>query len=104
MLRQVDVRLPGKGNSNSHGARPVHQIMSTIKWIGTSKLSIKESLPPLQGAHAQLAAFFAEDAAKFKPEELYSQLLSFLSQLDKAALVGTPQRTKCAAVPRRARI
>ena len=24
MRRKVDVRLPGKGNSNSHGARPVH--------------------------------------------------------------------------------
>jgi len=45
----------------------------------------------LQGAHAQLAAFFAEDPSKFKPEELYSQLLSFLSQLDKAAMVPTPQ-------------
>ena len=22
--RKVDVRLPGKGDSNSHGARPVH--------------------------------------------------------------------------------
>jgi len=33
--RKVDVRLPGKGNPNSHGARPVHQIISTIKWILT---------------------------------------------------------------------
>jgi hypothetical protein len=24
-FRKVDIRLPGKGNSNSHGARPVHQ-------------------------------------------------------------------------------
>ena len=23
--RAVDIRLPGKGNSNSHGARPVHK-------------------------------------------------------------------------------
>ena len=40
----VDVRLPGKGNSNSHGARPVHLIITTIKWIRTSRLSIKNSL------------------------------------------------------------
>jgi hypothetical protein len=33
-------RLPGKGNSNSHGARPVHQIFSMIKRIRTSRLSI----------------------------------------------------------------
>ena len=37
--RKVDVRLPGKGNSNSYGARPVHQIISMIKWIRTSRLS-----------------------------------------------------------------
>jgi len=42
--RKVDVRLPGKGNSNSHGARPVHLIITTIKWIRTSRLSIKNSL------------------------------------------------------------
>ena len=27
-----------------HGARPVHKIISMIKWIRTSKLSIKNSL------------------------------------------------------------
>ena len=42
--RKVDVRLPGKGNSNSHGARPVHLIITMIKWIRTSRLSIKKSL------------------------------------------------------------
>ena len=41
---KVDVRLPGKGNSNSHGARPVHLIITMIKWIQTSGLSIKNSL------------------------------------------------------------
>ena len=47
---RVDVRLPGKENSNSHGARPVHQINSMIKWSRTSKLSIKNSLsPPVVG-------------------------------------------------------
>ena len=42
--RKVDVRLPGKGNSNSHGARPIHLIIAMIKWIRTSRLSIKNSL------------------------------------------------------------
>jgi len=39
--------LPGKGNSNSHGARPVHLIIKMIKWIRTSRLSKKNfvSLP-----------------------------------------------------------
>ena len=42
--RKVDVRLPGKGNSDSHGARPVHLIITMIKRIRTSRLSIKNSL------------------------------------------------------------
>ena len=41
---KVDVRLPGKENSNSHGARPVHLIITMIKWIRTSRLSIKNYL------------------------------------------------------------
>ena len=44
--RKVDVRLPGKGNSNSHGVRPIHQIITIIMWIQTSRLSIKNSLSP----------------------------------------------------------
>jgi len=31
-------------NPNSHCARPVHQIISMIKWIRTSRLSLKNSL------------------------------------------------------------
>ena len=42
--RKVDVRLPEKGNSMSHGAKPVHQIISMMKWIQTSRLSIHKSL------------------------------------------------------------
>ena len=45
MRRKVDVRLPGKGVSNGcGGARPVHIIITMIKWIWTSRLSIKNSL------------------------------------------------------------
>jgi len=33
-----------KGNANSHGARPVHLIITMVKWIRTSRLSIKNSL------------------------------------------------------------
>jgi len=42
--RKVDVRLPGRGDSNSHGARPVHLIITMIKCIQTSRLSIKNFL------------------------------------------------------------
>ena len=47
--RKVDIRLPGKGNANSHGARPVHQIISTIKWIRTGKVSMTNSSLSVQG-------------------------------------------------------
>ena len=33
--------------SNSHGARPVHLIITMIKWIRTSSFSIKKSLSDL---------------------------------------------------------
>ena len=45
-LRKVDVRLSGKGNSNSHGARPVYLIITMIKWIWSNSLSAKNSLLP----------------------------------------------------------
>ena len=41
LLHLVNKRLLGKGNSNSHSARPVHLIITMIKWIRTSRLSIK---------------------------------------------------------------
>ena len=44
-FRQVDRRLPGKRNSHFHGARPVlSNHLSMMKWIRTSRLSIKNSL------------------------------------------------------------
>ena len=42
--RKVDIGLPAKGNSNCHGARPVHQTISMMKWIRTSRLSIMNPL------------------------------------------------------------
>ena len=41
---KVDMGLSGKVNSNSHGAWLVHQIISMLKWIWTSGLSIKNYL------------------------------------------------------------
>jgi len=48
-----EVALPGKGDSNSHGAGPFHPTISMIKWIRIRRLSIKNSLsrPPTQRAH-----------------------------------------------------
>ena len=36
--RKVEVRLPAKGNSKYHGARPVHLIITIIKLNRTSEL------------------------------------------------------------------
>ena len=52
--RKVDVRLPGKGNSNSHGARPVHLIITVIKWFRSSRLSTKKSLSLTGGSGVQV--------------------------------------------------
>ena len=58
-LWKVDIGPPGKGNSTSYVARPVHQIISMTKWIRTSRLSIKNSLslreiaPPRGGPRAR---------------------------------------------------
>ena len=41
---QAAALAAGKGNSDSHGARPVHLIITMIKGIRTSRLSIKNSL------------------------------------------------------------
>jgi len=35
---------PGKGNPTPHGARPVHPIITMLKWIRTKRLSVKNSL------------------------------------------------------------
>ena len=42
--RMVDIRLPEKREFKLHGASPVHQIISVIKWIQTSRLSVYNSL------------------------------------------------------------
>ena len=49
-------RRPPAGNLKSHGARPDHQIISIIKWIHTSRLSISD-LPASPDAreHAALS-------------------------------------------------
>ena len=67
--RKVDIRLPGKGDSNSHGARPVHQIISMIKWIRTSRLTMKKSLscePPVAQARTESGPLRAVHLSRHK--------------------------------------
>jgi len=42
--RKMNVRLPEEQKSNSRGARQIHLISTMIKWIQTSRLSMKNSL------------------------------------------------------------
>jgi len=58
----------GKGNSNSHGARPVHLITTMIKWFRTSRLSTKNYLC-LHAAHHQPSE--SDQIAFFHPLGLY---------------------------------
>ena len=57
-VRKVHVRLPGKGNSSSHGTKLVHLIITMIEWFRASRLSIKNSLScrvfELQGVSSQV--------------------------------------------------
>ena len=53
-VRKVDARLPGKWNSNCHGARPVHRIISVTRWFRTNRLSIKKSLSQGLRTHWEL--------------------------------------------------
>jgi len=84
-LRKVDVRLPGTGHSNSHGARPVHLIITMIKWIRTSRLSIKKSLSTVsramltsvRSAAGEGADYFAEMRSGSE-EGSYLRLMDFV--------------------------
>jgi len=48
--RKADVRLLGKGNSNSHGARPVHLIITMIRWLEEREQQL-HLLAHLESAH-----------------------------------------------------
>ena len=77
--RKVDIRLPGKWNSNSHGARPVHLIITTIKWIRTSRLSIKNSLYRVYPMRRASSPPASPPATAFLSHTLYRSPLSLSS-------------------------
>jgi len=80
--RKVDVRLPGKGNSNSHGARPVYLIITMMKWIRTSRLSILNSLSDLGDFVEGVDGVFREELPE-PPEPRAHQPLRYLSEYDE---------------------
>ena len=57
---KVDIKLPGKGNSNSHGARPVHLIITMIQWIRTCRMSIQNSLSRVKSLESALGESLLE--------------------------------------------
>ena len=81
--RKVDVRLPGNGNSNSHGSRPVHLIITMLKWTRNSRLSIKNSPSDgagcsVQGARTTLARTPCEHfSGRERTDHLLGRLLDY---------------------------
>ena len=73
-MRKVDIRLPGKGDSNSHGARPVHQIISMTKWIRTCRLSLHNFLCPRlrQDGDFRFFVFWSKKAPSDRPSGVTS--------------------------------
>ena len=61
------MRLPGKGNSNSHGARPVHLIISMIKWVRTRRLSIKNSFSLVDSTRLGAASEVRDHTVEYDP-------------------------------------
>jgi len=64
----------------SNGARPVHLIITMIKWIRTSRLSIKKTLSGQVGFRADM---LAKDG---KAEEVRQRVLSSRLELQVAVL------------------
>jgi len=88
VFRKEDVRLPGKENSNSHGARPVHLIITMIKWTRTSRFSIKNSLSTLLGgARVRL------DLSVLAPRARLSTDYRGISLISNTPLLGPYGRT-----------
>ena len=65
VIRKADVRLPEKGNSNSHGARPVHLFITMIKLIRTSKV---EAHPELVTRPRRLVRILYGESASSSPQ------------------------------------
>ena len=81
----------GNGNSNSHGARPVHLIITMIKWIRTSRLSIKNSLS--ERARLESCFFFcARRPAACRKKSTSQESLRSIKQ--DSVLGGTNSRRK----------
>ena len=75
--------LTGKIGRRSHGARPVHLIITMIKWIRTSRLSIKNSLSRAQVCmEAALAALRESLAAPDISRSVFSSSSLFFSSLE----------------------
>ena len=92
ITRKVDVRLPGKGNSNSHGARPVHLIITMLKWIRTSRLSTQNSLWRAEGRPGVLMSQVLQCTLFCALSVCLSVCLSVSMQLFRGGLVFNAHR------------
>jgi len=65
--RKVDARLSGKGNSNSHRARPVHPIITMMKRIGSSRFEHITLSPPGTDHPPRITGFCTRGGADSVP-------------------------------------
>ena len=84
----------GSWNSNSHGTRPVHLIITMKKWTRTRRLSLKNSLP-LNPFAKTLRVSAAEQAGTCPATGLDGGLRPFHQK--STCLQGTDFRVVCSA-------
>ena len=81
--RMADLRLPEKENSDSHGARPVHLIISMVQWIRTIRLQIHKFPSGVRGipvGHPRSARIPAPSRGTAPPAQVYRSRQKLTSQ------------------------
>ena len=84
----MDVKLPGRGNSLFYGGRPVHLIITMMKWIQTSWLAIKHYLSVVSLAEKSV---MQQD---FVDKSLYRGTSLIRKQVPVSAYVGSSKNLK----------
>ena len=83
-----------KGNSNSHGARPVHLIITMIKWIRTSNLFIVHSLFECRRQGTR-GTFRSGEISCYQTLETHSFVLKVVRWLILVQLLKIPHGKGC---------
>ena len=96
VAHSVDARPGIKRNLNSHGARPVHLIIAMIKWIRTSRLSLKNSFS--QSARRKRERK-KSTSAQHRASARFPSLSSPATSLAAATICKTAPPQPCTSTP-----